>query len=88
MIDHRLVVFEPVAKDLVRRLELHRGSIETVLGTVPPATPPDAGELVESKLIQCERCDAGVALLIFAPDATDPGALRIMPAGCISRWCR
>ena len=42
------------------------------MGTAAPATPPDAGELVESKLIQCERCDAGVALLIFAPGATDP----------------
>jgi hypothetical protein len=30
-------------------------------------------ELVESKLIQCERCGAGVALLIFAPGATGPG---------------
>jgi hypothetical protein len=73
MIDHRLVVFEPVAKGLVRRLELHSGRIESVLGIVPPATPPDAGELVESKLMQCERCDAGVALLIFAPGATDLG---------------
>ena len=36
-------------------------------------TPPDAGELVESKLIPCERCGAGVALLIFAPGATDLG---------------
>jgi hypothetical protein len=34
---------------------------------------PVAKELVESKLMQCERCGAGVALLIFAPGATDPG---------------
>jgi hypothetical protein len=73
MIDHRLVVFEPVAKDLVRRLEMYSGRIEAVLGTAPPVTPPDIGELVESKLIQCEGCDAGVALLIFAPSATDLG---------------
>jgi hypothetical protein len=31
------------------------------------------GQLVASKLIPCGRCDAGVALLIFAPGATDPG---------------
>jgi hypothetical protein len=75
MTDRRMAVFEPVPKDLVRRLEMHRGRIEAVLGTAPPPTPPDAGELVESKLIQCERCGAGVALLIFAPGATDPGRL-------------
>jgi hypothetical protein len=28
---------------------------------------------VESKLIPCEQCDAGVVLLIVAPGATDPG---------------
>ncbi len=71
--DRRMTVFEPVAKELVWRLELHSRRIEAVLGTAPPLTPPDAGELVESKLIPCERCDAGVALLIFAPGATDPG---------------
>jgi hypothetical protein len=73
MTDRRMTIFEPVAKDLVGRLELHRGRVEHVLGTSPPVTPPDVGELVESKLIPCERCDAGVALLIFAPGATDPG---------------
>jgi hypothetical protein len=73
MTDRQMAIFEPVAKELVRRLELHRGRIEAVVGTAPPLTPSDARELVESKLIQCERCKAGVALLIFAPGATDPG---------------
>jgi hypothetical protein len=73
MTDRRMAVFEPVAKDLVRRLEMYSGRIETVLGTASQVAPPDVGELVESKLIQCERCGAGVALLIFAPGATDPG---------------
>ncbi len=36
-------------------------------------TPSDGGELVESQLIPCETCGAGVALLIFAPGATDLG---------------
>lgn len=30
-------------------------------------------EVIESKHMQCERCDAMVAMLNFAPDATDPG---------------
>jgi hypothetical protein len=31
--------------------------------------------VIESKLIQCKQCDAGVALLIFADEATDHGGL-------------
>jgi hypothetical protein len=42
MTDRRMAVFKPVAKDLVRQLELHSGRMEVVLGTVPPVTPPDA----------------------------------------------
>jgi hypothetical protein len=30
---------------------MYSGRIEAVLGTAPPVTPPDVGELVESKLI-------------------------------------
>ncbi len=71
--DRRMAVFEPVAKELVQRLELHSGRIEAVLGITSPVTSPDADEIVESKLIQCGQCDAGVALLIFAPGATDMG---------------
>ncbi|HEY5865151.1 MAG TPA: hypothetical protein VI542_06300, partial [Candidatus Tectomicrobia bacterium] len=31
--------------------------------------------MIESKRMQCERCNAGVARLIFADDATDHGGL-------------
>jgi hypothetical protein len=33
----------------------------------------EAKEMIESKIIPCERCDSVVAMLIFAPKATDPG---------------
>ena len=39
----------------------------------PPPRPPQAREVIESKLIVCERCGAVVAMLIFAPAAADPG---------------
>ena len=39
----------------------------------PPRRPPEAKEAIESKIIPCERCGAVVAMLIFAPKATDPG---------------
>jgi hypothetical protein len=35
--------------------------------------PLEAKEVVESKIIPCERCGSVVAMLIFAPTATDPG---------------
>jgi N6-adenosine-specific RNA methylase IME4 len=73
MTARRLAVFEPVANALTRRLERQHGRIEEILGAAPPLTLPNTGEIVESKLMQCEQCDAGVALLIFAPEATDPG---------------
>lgn len=71
----RRKVLEPVTTELVRRLEAQTA---TVLGTpwgTPPPSPPRPGRLIESKLMQCERCDASVALLIFADEATDDGGL-------------
>ena len=39
----------------------------------PPPRPPEAKEVIESKIIPCERCGTVVAMLIFAHNATDPG---------------
>ena len=41
----------------------------------PPPRPAESLKQVASKLMQCERCGAFVALLIFADDATDRGGL-------------
>ena len=40
-----------------------------------PPRPPETKEVIESKLIPCERCGTVVAMLIFAPNATDAGHL-------------
>ncbi len=37
----------------------------------PPVSPAGHGEGIEGKLMQWERCDASVAMLIFAPGATE-----------------
>jgi hypothetical protein len=55
--------------------------MEAVMGKTPedagsvdiPPRPPETKEMIESKLISCERCGTVVAMLIFAPKATDPG---------------
>jgi hypothetical protein len=38
-----------------------------------PPRPLEAKEVIESKIIPCERCGTVVAVLIFAPNATDRG---------------
>jgi len=38
-----------------------------------PPRPPETKEMIQSKLIPCERCGTVVAMLSFAPKATDPG---------------
>ena len=49
------------------------GSLADKRPTVPPAPPVEPGEVVESKLTQCSTCNAFVAMLVFAPEATDAG---------------
>ena len=71
----RRAVLEPVTAELVRRLEAQTSTVQGVPWGTPPPSLPTPGRLVESKLMQCERCDAGVALLIFADEATDHGGL-------------
>jgi len=71
----RRKMLEPVTTELVQQLEAQTA---TVVGTpwgTPPPSPPPPRRMIESKLMQCERCDAGVALLIFADEATDHGGL-------------
>jgi hypothetical protein len=74
MTAQRHAVFAPVAMDLVRRLETQIGGSggEPV---APPRRPPEPTERIASTLIQCETCEADVALLIFATPATDAGGL-------------
>src|SRR2546427_10545120 len=71
----RRAVLEPVTTALVRRLEAQTSTVQAVPWGTPPPRPPTSGRLIETKRMQCERCDAGVALLIFADEATDHGGL-------------
>lgn len=47
-----------------------------------PPRAPEPKELIESKLIPCDRCGVMVARLIFAPGATDAGVSKITPLRC------
>jgi hypothetical protein len=70
----RKALFEPVALDLMRRVEAQTGSVGGK-SAPPPRRAPEPPERIASKRIQCETCTADVALLIFAERATDHGGL-------------
>jgi hypothetical protein len=74
MTTERTAIFKPLGLELTRQTEAAFGATPEEAGPVdPPRRPPEAKEVIESKIIPCERCGAVVAMLIFAPKATDPG---------------
>lgn len=76
MTAQRMAIFKPLSLEISRRMEDGAGdaaATETEW-TEPPPRPPEPKELIESKLIPCERCGVMVAMLIFAPGATDVGS--------------
>jgi hypothetical protein len=74
MTAQRAAIFKPLGLELSRQMEAAFGTTPEEAESVdPPARVPEAKEVIESKIIPCERCGAVVAMLIFAPNATDPG---------------
>jgi len=70
----RTAIFKPLGLELSRQMEAAFGTTPKEAGSVdPPTRVPEAKEVIESKIIPCERCGAVAAMLIFAPMATDPG---------------
>jgi hypothetical protein len=76
MIAARLAIFRPISEALTAILD-HCGGGDPATyaarGTDTPAPQPpgpDANHLVQSKLVQCDRCDAFVAHIVFADEAT------------------
>ena len=69
----RAAIFQPLGLELARQIEAMTGSMPDPPPVNVPPQPPEPQELVESKLIPCARCGTMVAMLIFAPQATDAG---------------
>jgi len=70
----RRAIFEPLGLEIARQMERSTGpSTDTrpYAAPSPPAEP--AADRVEGKLTQCPRCGEFVAMLAFAPGATDAG---------------
>jgi len=76
MTTQRAAIFKPLGLELTRQMEAVMGRTREDVGSVDlPRRPPETKEVIESKLIPCERCGTVVAMLIFAPNATDAGHL-------------
>ena len=72
MTTQRTAFFKPLGLELTRQMEAAFATTPEEAGPIdPPRRPPEAKEAIESKIIPCERCGAVVAMLIFAPKATD-----------------
>jgi len=75
MTEKRAAIFKPLGIELANQLERATGGTGGDESVFPPPRPAEPLKRVASTLMQCERCDANVALLIFADDATDRGGL-------------
>jgi hypothetical protein len=76
MTAQRMAIFKPLSLEISLRMEGGTGE-SAATGTAwtePSPRPPEPKELIESKLIPCERCGVMVAMLIFAPGAIDSGS--------------
>jgi len=77
MTERRKSVFGPIAMEIARQMDLATGGTGAVGPSDPPPyrSPPPGSAGFHSKHVQCDKCDAVVAVLIFADDARDAGGL-------------
>jgi len=74
MTTQRAAIFKPLGLELSRQMGAAFGTTpEEPRPVDPPRRPLETKEVIESKIIPCERCGCMVAMLFFAPKATDPG---------------
>ena len=71
MTEIRLKLLQPISEQITAVMEATFGEGDQT--QVAPASPQGPGEVVESKLMPCDRCGDPAAMLIFAYDATSTG---------------
>lgn len=71
----RRAVFESLGLEIARQMERVTGPYTDPRPHAAPPSPPEPARAVASKLLRCDRCDAFVAMLVFAPEGTDAGRL-------------
>lgn len=65
----RLSILKPISEQITAVMASVLGHGDQARSESAPATPMTPSEVVENKLIPCERCGYNAALLIFAYDA-------------------
>ena len=75
MTEKRAAIFKPLGIELTRQLDMATGGTGEEQSVSPLPGPSASPKRVATKLMQCERCGANVALLIFADDDADRGGL-------------
>ena len=76
MTEERRAIFEPIGNEISNQMAAKTG---TMPGPTPVPTKPLVHEdqhCVESKLMQCPKCDGFVAMLVYAHGATDTARLQ------------
>jgi len=66
MTEKRAAIFKPLGMSIARQLDTATGGAGEEKWDAPPRRPSESPKRVATKLMQCETCDAFVALLIFA----------------------
>lgn len=69
MTEKRQAILQPISEQLTSALTSISGESDLAHLQSAPASPTAPGEIVESKLIPCDRCGHNAAMLIFANDA-------------------
>lgn len=73
MTARRREIFEPIGMRIANQMESVVGA--GAEAPIPTPQPSQEKTLVESQIMQCEKCDAYVAVLIFADNAWTPDVL-------------
>ena len=73
MTARRREIFEPIGMGIANQMESIVG--EGTENPAPTPMPTQDKTLVKSQIMQCEKCDAYVAMLIFADNALTPDRL-------------
>jgi len=69
----RAAIFKPLGIEISEKMAAATGPVSEDSMGDPLPRPPESSEIIETKHMTCDQCGTMVSLLIFAPDATDPG---------------
>jgi len=67
MTENRAQVFKPLGVELAKGIESLAGTVPASEAASPLSRPVEPREVIESRLILCDRCGTPVALLVFTP---------------------